>query len=609
MHDSGNNKDTLKGHRTELEGDHPATLRGPHQSPVYFLSFVAISIIGVEVFVMILLSQIEPSSLLVTLFIDSTLLILLLFPVLYLFLYRPQIQYINRQRQIETTLLASEEKYRTLVNMSPVGIFHTDMGGLVTYINKEGLQIADLTLEEAYSTKERWAKSLHPEDRERVMSEWNQAVKDHTDFKSEYRFQRKDGISSWVIAYATVLKDSAGQIMGYIGTLNDITDRKEAEENLEWESSVNASLADLSRMLLSEESMTIDEISCQVLELARRLTGSELGYVGYIDPDTGFMISPTLTRNIWAQCNVPNKSIIFEKFTGLWGWVLNNKIPLMTNTPGDDPRSSGVPEGHVPIQRFLSVPSLMGEKLVGQISLANPNRDYTTYDSKLLEQMADLYAIAIQHMWAEEAIRESEEKLRTITCSSSDAMVMIDHQGTISFWNDSAERIFGYKRDEAIGKDMHELIVPQRYHDAMKKGLEKFTETGEGEGLGKVLVLPAVRRGGEEFFAELSLSGVRLKDKWHSIGIIRDVTGRIQAEKELLEAATQERLTGLLNRFSFEKDEKTMENPVLVLIDIDGFRHVNDLYGTEVGNSVLKDFARYLESIPPESLNAKVYKL
>ncbi|MBI5407660.1 MAG: EAL domain-containing protein [Nitrospirae bacterium] len=430
-------KDPIKEHRADLLGEDSEALRAPPKSPVYFLSIVAISIILIEAFVMILLSQIQHPSLLVTVLIDSTLLILLLSPVLYLFLYRPHIQHINRQRRIETTLLKSEEKYRTLVDVSPVGIFHTDVRGEVTYINKEGLRIADLTPEEAYSGKERWAKSLHPEDRERVMSEWNQTVKDQIDFKSEYRFQRKDGKFSWVIGHSTVLKDSSGQVLGFMGTLSDITDRKEVEES----------------------------------------------------------------------------------------------------------------------------------------------------------------------------IRESEEKLRTITSSTSDAIMMIDNKGTISFWNDAAESMLGYKRHEALDKDIHELIVPQRYHDAMKKGLEKFAETGEGEALGKVLVLPAVRKGGEEFFAEHSLTGVRLKDKWHSIGIIRDITGRIQAEKELLEAATRERLTGLLNRFSFEKDEKTMKNPALILIDIDGFRHVNDLYGAEAGNSVLKDLSRYLESIPPENLNAKVYKL
>lgn len=430
-------KDPIKAHRTDLSQEDSETLRVPHQSPIYFLITVAISIILIEVFVMILLSQMQRFSLLVTVLIDSTLLILLLSPVLYLFLYRPQVQYINRQRQIGTALRASEEKYRTLVNVSPVGIFQTDTSGELIYINKEGLRIADLTPEEAYSGKERWASSMHPEDRERVISGWNQTVKDHIDFKSEYRFQRKDGKSSWVIGHATVLKDSAGQIMGYMGTLSDITERKEAEETM----------------------------------------------------------------------------------------------------------------------------------------------------------------------------RESEEKLRIITSSTSDAIMMIDDKGTIAFWNDAAESMLGYKRHEALGKDICELIVPERYRDAMKKGLEKFAETGEGDALGKVLVLPAMRKGGEEFFAEHSLAGVRLKNKWHSIGITRDVTERVRAEKELLWAATRERLTGLLNRFSFEKYEKTMENPVLILIDIDGFRHVNNLYGTEAGNSVLKDLSRYLESTPPENLNVSVYKL
>ena len=183
-----------------------------------------------------------------------------------------------------------------------------------------------------------------------------------------------------------------------------VEERKKIENALSWELKVSAAIAELSSAILVEQSFSIDDISHIVLEHACRLTRSIYGYVGYIDPDTKSLVSPTLTRDIWEKCHVPDKSIIFEKYSGLWGWVLENRTPLLTNRPSEDPRSKGVPSGHIPIERFLSAPAMIGENLVGQIALANSSRDYTDRDLRLIVRLASIYAIAIQRKWAEEKL-------------------------------------------------------------------------------------------------------------------------------------------------------------------------------------------------------------
>jgi diguanylate cyclase (GGDEF)-like protein len=186
--------------------------------------------------------------------------------------------------------------------------------------------------------------------------------------------------------------------------LQERAERKRIEEELLWELSVNTAIAELSSALLAERLFSIDDISNLVLEHAKRLTQSIFGYVGYIDPDTGYLVSFTLTRDVWDQCEVKEKSIIFKKFSGLWGWVLKNKKTLLTNTPSEDPRSTGIPSGHIPIHRFLSAPALIGENLVGQIALANSERDYTERDLQFVKRLASVYAIAIQRKRAEEKL-------------------------------------------------------------------------------------------------------------------------------------------------------------------------------------------------------------
>jgi PAS domain-containing protein len=149
------------------------------------------------------------------------------------------------------------------------------------------------------------------------------------------------------------------------------------------------------------------------------LTGSPLGYAGYIDPDTGFLICPTMSREVWDDCRMEHKDIVFQRFHGLWGWVLENRQSLITNRPQEDPRSSGTPEGHLPIRRFLSVPAMLGKNLVGQVALANSENDYNEEDLTAVRRLAGLYAVVLQHHWDRAALRQNgihlEEAVRQRT--------------------------------------------------------------------------------------------------------------------------------------------------------------------------------------------------
>ena len=146
------------------------------------------------------------------------------------------------------------------------------------------------------------------------------------------------------------------------------------------------------------------------------------------------------------------------------------------------------------------------------------------------EQLKEEIAERVQ---AEKALRESEEKFRTISVSAQDSIIMIDNEGNISFWNEAAERIFGYSRQEVLGQEMHMFLAPERYHEDYRKGFGRFKTTGQGVVVGKTLELVAVRKDGTEFPIELSLSALKLKDSWHAIGIVRDITERKQAEEKL----------------------------------------------------------------------------
>ncbi len=187
---------------------------------------------------------------------------------------------------------------------------------------------------------------------------------------------------------------------------------RQAEDKLEWEIKFNKAVAELATSLI--QSAPLDEISYMVLNHAKYLTDSKIGFVGYIDPKSGHLVAPTLTRDVWDKCNVHDKDIIFEEFSGLWGWVLKNRKTLMTNNPEKDSRSSGTPDGHVKIERFLSAPAVVDERLIGLVSLANAESDYEKRDVEAIEHLASLYAIAIDRKQREDELRDTENELRAV---------------------------------------------------------------------------------------------------------------------------------------------------------------------------------------------------
>ncbi len=145
---------------------------------------------------------------------------------------------------------------------------------------------------------------------------------------------------------------------------------------------------------------------------------------------------------------------------------------------------------------------------------------------------------AIERKRAEEALRESEARLHRIASTALDAVVLIDNDGDVSFWNDAATRMFGYTNEEISGKYLHSFIMPERHIDAFKKGFEAFRTTGEGPFIGKVYEIEAIRKDGTEFPVELSLAALKLKGKWCAVGIVRDISERKRAEEDLRRTQT-----------------------------------------------------------------------
>ncbi|MGK7930801.1 MAG: diguanylate cyclase [Microcystaceae cyanobacterium] len=135
---------------------------------------------------------------------------------------------LKQRQQTEIELRRSQQRYVSLTNAAPVGIFRTDAEGNCLYVSDRWCEIAGMTGIAAMG--EGWIQAIHPHDRDQVWLKWCQAIEQNLLFQLEYRFQRCcDGKVTWVYGQAVAETDSEGQLMGYVGTVTDITPQKETE--------------------------------------------------------------------------------------------------------------------------------------------------------------------------------------------------------------------------------------------------------------------------------------------------------------------------------------------------------------------------------------------
>lgn len=136
---------------------------------------------------------------------------------------------ISEKIHAEAKLSESEQRYQRLAEISPVGIFHTDLNGKTTFVNSRWCEISGMSYQQALG--DGWLNAIHPEDRKRLIDGWKKTVESQKDSITDYRFLRKDGSIAWVMGKAVPEINLEGQIVGYVGTIVDITKRKFAEES------------------------------------------------------------------------------------------------------------------------------------------------------------------------------------------------------------------------------------------------------------------------------------------------------------------------------------------------------------------------------------------
>lgn len=401
-----------------------------------------------------------------------------------------------------------ERVFASLALASPVGVYRTDAAGRCEYVN---LQWCALTgLEEADALGDGWVRALHPDDLARVVQLWAAAVRSGAPFRDEYRFVQPDGRHVWVLDQAVTVPGPQGDVVGMIGTLTDITERKQVE---------------LAMRALSEDLVTLqgDEYVEAALRQLAALLDVEICFITRFDSlnadhlRTEVLLEDGARQPSRVCALAPTPCADVRPGTGgLWPQGVQQAYP-------DDPR----------------LPSWAAESYAGEALVDHAGRMLGTVavigrhpftDPAKISTILRLFAVALSAEIAQQRDRRRYEDLFEFAPSG---LVISDRTGRIVMVNRRAEELFGWSAAELPGQPI-EVLVPPGSRGAHAPMRESYQARPERRTMasGRRMLL-GLRKDGTRFPAEIELAPVETEDGQMIAASVRDVSERDRVDDEL----------------------------------------------------------------------------
>lgn len=402
----------------------------------------------------------------------------------------------GRKRALEAERQA-ELRFRATFEHAAVGVAHTDASGCWIRLNRRVAEILGYNpLDAMRLVRRRVLDFTHPDDAKRDQALFARQVAGELDrYELDKRAFRKDGSIVWVHLTSAVARDTDGKIIFFIRTLEDISDRKNAEQALAEESRtlevINRTIATIAAEL------DLDKLVTAVTDAAVALTGAAFGAFFYNvvnDQGESYMLY-TLSgapRDAFEKFPMPRNTAVFGPTFHGTGIVRSDDI-LKDPRYGQNPPYSGMPPGHLPVRSYLAVPviSRSGE-VVGGLFFGHPEtKAFTARAERIAAAIAAQAAIAIdnarlyqaaqreiaERRRVDAALRDSEEQFRMLADSIPQLAWMAGHDGAIFWYNQRWYEYTGTTFEQMQGwgwRSVHDPeYLPQveaRFRQAMESG-------------------------------------------------------------------------------------------------------------------------------------------
>jgi diguanylate cyclase (GGDEF)-like protein/PAS domain S-box-containing protein len=524
----------------------------------------------------------------------------------------------KRVMSIIASAIGVEEERRQSEELAHLSHFSIEKASdEIFWVDKEAniLYVNEMTCKSlGYSREELMAMTVHDIDprfsKSRWPAHWDE-LKERGSFTFESEQRRKDG-SSFPVEISVNYLEFEGN--GYnFAFARDITARKKQEgELLRREEQLEI----LSRTNQHVNAILEEPIILRTLvAAAMELVDTSGGTAGILQKN-GMLFSEYNEGGMVRAINME-----FRPEHGIYSWLAESKKPYISNDAANDPKILPVKKKDFNLYNLINVPILDAKAdLIGCLEMHNKkeHRPFDAQDVFMLQGLAASAAIALENARTikelkdtEEALRESEEKYRRIIENTNDVIMLTNPNGVISYLSPACKEVFGYSPEDLMDKDA--WIVHEEDNSRVRRA---FSSAFKGKP-GNNLEYKIVTKNGATRWVSHSWSVISNGKKPHLIvSIIRDITERKVAEKErdvlnreimksnrrLKQLAMKDVQTGLYNHHylseiiesEFYRARRYAHPLSIVMLDIDYFKSINDVYGIEFGDLILKQLAAFL---------------
>ena len=397
---------------------------------------------------------------------------------------------LTRQLQAsEATLRESEQRFRTVADAAPVLIWMSGVDKLCTFFNKRWFEFTGRSPEQEMGNG--WADGVHPEDLDRCFDTYTEAFDARKPFVMQYRLRRNDGDYRWISDNGVPRYDANGTFAGYIGSCVDVTDllrQQKALDEFEERVALAAEAAQLGAWELDTTSNRI-WVSDKVRQLFQFPPDGEISYTHFeqrVHPEDRAARDRVMRRAIQAHSSCETEyRIVLPDGTIRW---IGGRARCVSDTKGKPTRLLGV------------------------------SMDITER-------------------------KQAEELFQLATEASPSGTLLVDHQSRILLVNAHIEELFGYARDELIGKAV-DILVPERFARAYTSDRANFFAAPEARAMGEGRELFGRRKDGSEFPVEIGLNPIQTPHGLVVLANVVDISARLAAEEETRRNREQVELLG-----------------------------------------------------------------
>ena len=364
-----------------------------------------------------------------------------------------------REQAARELAQASEQRYRALADAMPQIVWTANPEGWLDYYNQRWFDYTGMTLEQTQGWG--WQPVLHPDDLQKCIDCWNQAVATGESYEIEYRFKRaSDGQYRWHLGRAVPMRDARGAIIKWFGIATDINDRKLAEQErerlLEQLRREREDLAALSTVTANAIStLNLEDLLDVLLKRVVEVTQADTAVILLKEND---YLRPRASIGIDQEASSRFTIPISQGFAGTIAAAMQ---PLYIEDAQTDPRIVNPLIKQKGIRTMLGVPlkrhgSLVGVLHVGWCSI----HQESDRELHLLEITAERCTMAILNAQLYEQTKQLQERLQLQIERMPIGCIVSDKQSLVTDWNPAAEKIFGYTKEEVLGKEPCQLITP-----------------------------------------------------------------------------------------------------------------------------------------------------